>query len=50
MLRLTIDEVFVLSNEHCEEFQALGKIAEASKIALEYRNDVQSTITLLVTA
>jgi elongator complex protein 1 len=50
MLRMTIDEVSILANELCKEFQALGKRAEAAKIALEYCNDVQSTITLLVTA
>lgn len=33
-------EVIQLANELCEEFQALGKPAEAARIAFEYCNDV----------
>lgn len=50
MLRLTTDEVSSLANDLCEELQALGKPAEAAKIALDYCKDVQGAINLLVTA
>jgi len=39
-LKLGKAEVLQLANELCEEFQALGKPAEAAKIALEYCADV----------
>ncbi|KAJ6833332.1 elongator complex protein 1 [Iris pallida] len=40
LLRLGKAEVVQLANELCEELQALGKSAEAAKIALEYCADV----------
>ncbi|KAH9326013.1 hypothetical protein KI387_006191, partial [Taxus chinensis] len=50
ILKLTHDEVLNLANDLCDELQALGKPAEASKIALDYCKDIQSAINLLVTA
>jgi len=50
MLRLTTDEISSFANDLCEELQALGKPAEAAKIALDYCKDVQGAINLLLTA
>ncbi|GLJ06834.1 hypothetical protein SUGI_0049640 [Cryptomeria japonica] len=50
MLRLTADEMSNLANDLCEELQALGKPADAAKIALDYCKDIQSAINLLLTA
>ncbi|PKA61888.1 Elongator complex protein 1 [Apostasia shenzhenica] len=40
LMGLGKDNLFQLANELSEEFQALGKPAEAAKISLEYCNDV----------
>ncbi|XP_042511807.1 elongator complex protein 1 isoform X2 [Macadamia integrifolia] len=49
-LKLGKEEVLRLANELCEELQALGKPAEAAKIALEYCDDVASGIQFLISA
>ncbi|KAK6933212.1 Elongator complex protein 1 [Dillenia turbinata] len=49
-LKFGKEEVLQLAYELCEELQALGKPAEAAKIALEYCTDVKNGISLLVTA
>ncbi|CAO2826148.1 unnamed protein product [Amaranthus hypochondriacus] len=50
LLKLDKDDILKLAHELCEELQALGKPAEAAKIALEYCGDVSSTISLLISA
>ncbi|XP_021771209.1 elongator complex protein 1-like isoform X1 [Chenopodium quinoa] len=50
LLKFDKEEVLKLAHELCEELQALGKPAEAAKIALEYCGDVNSAISLLVSA
>ncbi|KAF6149726.1 hypothetical protein GIB67_017459 [Kingdonia uniflora] len=47
---LRLKRYFATSNELCEELQALGKPAEAAKIAMEYCEDVASGIGFLVNA
>ncbi|KAJ4970844.1 hypothetical protein NE237_003943 [Protea cynaroides] len=49
-LKLGKEEVLRLANELCEELQALGKPAEAAKIAFEYCEDVASGIQFLISA
>ncbi|KAF8396752.1 hypothetical protein HHK36_018382 [Tetracentron sinense] len=50
LLKLRKEEVLQLAYELCEELQALGKPADAAKIALEYCGDVSSGISFLVSA
>ncbi|XP_058109769.1 elongator complex protein 1 isoform X2 [Magnolia sinica] len=50
LLKLEKEEVLQLANELCEELQALGKPAEAARIALEYSGDVSSAIGYFVIA
>ncbi|XP_031270425.1 elongator complex protein 1-like isoform X1 [Pistacia vera] len=50
LLKLGKEEVVQLAHELCEELQALGKPGEAAKIALEYCQDVNSGINLLISA
>ncbi|XP_043721994.1 elongator complex protein 1-like isoform X2 [Telopea speciosissima] len=50
LLKLGKEEALRLANELCEELQALGKPAEAAKIALEYCDDVASGIHFLISA
>lgn len=50
LLKLGKEEVLQLANELCEEFQALGKPAEAAKIALEYCADVARGIGYYIIA
>lgn len=50
LLKLGNDEVERLAHELCEELQALGKPAEAAKVALEYCEDVNGGISLLIAA
>uniref|UniRef100_A0A1D1YPX5 Elongator complex protein 1 n=1 Tax=Anthurium amnicola TaxID=1678845 RepID=A0A1D1YPX5_9ARAE len=49
-IRLGKVEVFQLANELCEELQALGKPAEAAKLALEYCRDVSSCVGYFIAA
>ncbi|XP_028754316.1 elongator complex protein 1 isoform X2 [Neltuma alba] len=49
-LNMGKEEVLHLAHELCEELQALGKPAEAAKIALEYCGDVNGCANLLVSA
>ncbi|OVA18310.1 IKI3 [Macleaya cordata] len=50
LLNLAKKEILQLANELCEEIQALGKPAEAAKIALEYCDDVVSGVGFFVSA
>ncbi|CAL0320659.1 unnamed protein product [Lupinus luteus] len=50
LLNLGKDEVLHLANELCEELQALGKPGEAAKIALDYCDDVNNGVNLLISA
>ncbi|KMT17542.1 hypothetical protein BVRB_2g037430 isoform B [Beta vulgaris subsp. vulgaris] len=50
LLKLDKEEVLRLAHELCEELQAVGKPGEAAKIALEYCRDVNSAISLLISA
>lgn len=50
LLKLEKDEIMQLAHELCEELQALGKPGEAAKISLEYCGDVDSGISLLISA
>ncbi|XP_021861505.2 elongator complex protein 1 isoform X1 [Spinacia oleracea] len=50
LLKFEKEEVLKLAHELCEELQALGKPVEAAKIALEYCGDVNSAISLLISA
>ncbi|KAF6163588.1 hypothetical protein GIB67_022153 [Kingdonia uniflora] len=50
LLKLAKEDILQLANELCEELQALGKPAEAAKIALEYCGDVASGIGFFVNA
>ncbi|WOL14885.1 hypothetical protein Cni_G23666 [Canna indica] len=50
LLKLGKKEVLLLANELCEEIQALGKPAEAAKIALEYLKDVARAVDYLIMA
>ncbi|CAI9092450.1 OLC1v1027682C4 [Oldenlandia corymbosa var. corymbosa] len=50
LLQLGKEEVMQLAQELCEELQALGKPADAAKIALDYCGDVKASIGLLVSA
>lgn len=49
-LNLGKDEVLHLASELCEELQALGKPGEAAKIALDYCGDVNTGVSLLISA
>lgn len=49
-MRLKKEEVLQLANELCEEFQALGKAADAAKIALEYCQDVSRGVGYYIMA
>ncbi|KAL5710956.1 Elongator complex protein 1 [Ranunculus cassubicifolius] len=49
-LNLKKEEILQLANELCEELQALGKPAEAARIALEYIGDVSNGIRCFVSA
>ncbi|KAL1806070.1 hypothetical protein ACET3Z_029138 [Daucus carota] len=50
LIKLGKEEVIQLAHELCEELQALGKPGEAAKIAVEYCGDVNSGISLLISA
>lgn len=50
LLQLGKEEIIQLAHELCEELQALGKPGEAAKIALEYIGDVNSGMSLLISA
>lgn len=50
LLKFDKEEVLKLAHELCEELQALGKPGEAAKIALEYCGDLNSAISLLISA
>uniref|UniRef100_A0A5B6YQC9 Elongator complex protein 1 n=1 Tax=Davidia involucrata TaxID=16924 RepID=A0A5B6YQC9_DAVIN len=50
LIKLGKEEIMQLAQELCEELQALGKPGEAATIALEYCRDVDSGISLLVSA
>ncbi|XP_068634801.1 elongator complex protein 1 [Aristolochia californica] len=49
-LNLEGKEVLQLANEICEELNALGKPAEAARVALEYCGDVAGAVGYFVTA
>ncbi|CAD5166643.1 unnamed protein product [Musa acuminata subsp. malaccensis] len=48
LLKLGKGEVLLLANDLCEEFQALGKPAEAAKISLEYLKDFARAVDYLI--
>ncbi|CAN1746998.1 Elongator complex protein 1 [Linum perenne] len=50
LLKIGKDEMMQLAHDLCEELQAMGKPAEAAKIALEYCGDVPNGISLLISA
>lgn len=50
LLKMESDEVLQLAHELREELQALGKPAEAAKIALEYCRDISAGVNLLISA
>ncbi|XP_031485329.1 elongator complex protein 1 [Nymphaea colorata] len=50
LLNLSKEKLLQLAHELCEELQALGKPAEAAKIALEYCHDVHSGIMYFISA
>ncbi|XP_031373116.1 elongator complex protein 1 isoform X1 [Punica granatum] len=50
LLKLGSEEILQLAHELCEELQALGKPADAAKIALEYCRDVKLGLGLLIGA
>ncbi|XP_077217578.1 IKI3 family protein [Tasmannia lanceolata] len=50
LLKIGKDEVLRLAGDLCEELQALGKPAEAARVALDYCGDVATGIGYLVTA
>ncbi|XP_010453457.1 PREDICTED: elongator complex protein 1 [Camelina sativa] len=50
LMKLSKDEILKLAYELCEEVNALGKPAEAAKIALEYCKDISGGISLLINA
>ncbi|KAG7550537.1 Elongator complex protein 1 [Arabidopsis thaliana x Arabidopsis arenosa] len=50
LMKLGKDEILKLAYELCEEVNALGKPAEAAKIALEYCRDISGGISLLINA
>lgn len=50
LIKLGKEEIIQLAHELCEELQALGKPGEAAKIAVEYCGDVNSGISLLISA
>ncbi|CAN6472379.1 unnamed protein product [Victoria cruziana] len=50
LLNLSKEKELQLAYELCEELQALGKPAEAAKIAIEYCNDVHSGIMYFISA
>ncbi|KAK1321359.1 Elongator complex protein 1 [Acorus calamus] len=50
LLEFGNDDVLQLANELCEELQALGKPAEAAKIALDYCGDIASSVGYYVIA
>ncbi|XP_057979456.1 elongator complex protein 1 isoform X2 [Malania oleifera] len=50
LLKLGKEEILQLAHELCEEVQALGKPAEAAKIALDYCGDCNNGIGLLISA
>ncbi|KAK1284983.1 Elongator complex protein 1 [Acorus calamus] len=50
LLEFGTDDVLQLANELCEELQALGKPAEAAKIALDYCGDIASSVGYYVIA
>ncbi|KAL4188965.1 hypothetical protein AMTRI_Chr08g163090 [Amborella trichopoda] len=50
LLKLGEEEILQLAKELCEELQAMGKPAEAAKIAVEYCGDIQSGVGYFVAA
>ncbi|CAN0909480.1 Elongator complex protein 1 [Linum grandiflorum] len=50
LLKMEKDETLRLAHDLCEELQAMGKPAEAAKIALDYCGDVRNGISLLISA
>lgn len=50
LLKMGKDEIMQLAHELCEELQALGKPGEAARIALEYCEDVNGGLNLLISA
>lgn len=49
-LKLGKSEIFQLAHELCDELQAIGKPAEAAKIALDYCADLKMGIGFLISA
>nr|GLL22347.1 elongator complex protein 1 [Ipomoea trifida] len=50
LIKLGSEEILQLAQDLCEELQALGKPGDAAKIALEYCGDVNTGVTLFVSA
>lgn len=50
LLKLEKGQILQLANELCEEFQALGKTAEAAKISIEYCHDIVRAVNYYIMA